>query len=138
VVSPLWKGAAPMARLEAFVIRCSDPTELAPLYAAALGLPIDADDAAAIEADTLGPGEAVLLGWRGQLHGWLIRGETPRTDSPGVHFDVRLESAEERETLLGLGATHRWFGPDHRWEVLADPEGNLSASSHRRRPDALR
>ena len=128
-----------MARLDGFVIRCSDPARLAPLYSAALGLPIDAGDAAAIEAGTLGPDEAVLLGDRHQLHGWLIRGETQRTDSPGVHFDVRLDRTDERESLLRLGAVHRWFGPDRRWEVFADPDGNLfCVFPPARRPEALR
>ncbi|HEX7353537.1 MAG TPA: VOC family protein [Mycobacteriales bacterium] len=114
-----------MARLEAFVIRCVEPARLAPFYAAALGLPIDPGDAAAITTGTLGADEAVLLGRRDHLHGWLIRGEPSPTVSPGVHLDIRLDDPHEREALLRLGATHRWFGPDRRWEVLADPEGNL-------------
>lgn len=113
-----------MARLEAVVIRCADPARLASFYAVALGLPIDAGDAAAIAAGTLGPDEGVLLGSRDGLHLCLIRGKAEPSAPPRLHLDVRLDDSAERDTLIGLGATHRWHGTNKRWEVLGDPEGN--------------
>lgn len=114
-----------MARLESLVIHCRQPAGLAAFYSAVLGLPIDSADAAALANGTFDPTEAVLIGDRDGLHLWLVPGEADRTDSPGVHFDIRLDDVAERDLFVSLGAQHRWFGPDQRWEVLADPEGNL-------------
>lgn len=114
-----------MSKLEALVMRCREPARLASFYSEVLGLPIDAAAAAAITDGTLGAQEAVLIGARDSLHIWLMPVAAEPTDSPAVHFDVRLDDATERDAFVALGAEHRWYGTDRRWEVLADPEGNL-------------
>jgi catechol-2,3-dioxygenase len=116
--------------LEAIVINCRDPAALAPFYSRLLGLRIDPGDEAAIAAGTLGESESVLLGARDALHVWL----TPARDlapAPGrIHLDVRLETAEEIDAIIAMGATRQWEGPGGRWTVLADPEGNLFCLIH--------
>lgn len=120
----------PLSHLDAVVIHCRRPGELAPFYAELLGLPIDPQDDASIQAGTLGERESVLLGRREALHVWL----TPVPDlepAPGrIHLDVRLDSPEEPARLIALGATHAWDDPRGRWSVCADPEGNLFCAIH--------
>ena len=41
-----------------------------------------------------------------------------------MHLDVTLEPGREVTDLLGLGATVVQAPDQHRWWVLADPEGN--------------
>ena len=121
--------------MEAIVIHCRQPAALAKFYSAALGLPIDPQDVAAIAAGTLGEAESVLLGRRDSLHVWL----SPVSDlepAPGrIHVDVRLDAPGDLERLIALGATRQWDDPEGRWTVLADPEGNLLCAFHSR-PDA--
>jgi catechol-2,3-dioxygenase len=116
-------GAVP--HLEALVIHCQQPAALAGFYAELLGLPVAAEDVAAIEAGTLGADESVLLGSRDALHVWLtpVRNLEP---VPGrIHIDVRLDAASDLDQLIALGATRQWDDAQGRWTVLADPEGNL-------------
>ncbi|HYS33049.1 MAG TPA: VOC family protein [Streptosporangiaceae bacterium] len=119
-----------MPRLEAIVINCHQPAALAGFYSELLGLPIDPGDQAAIAAGTLRDDESVLLGARDALHVWL----TPVRDLqpvPGrVHLDVRLDSAEDLDRIIAMGAARRWDGPQGRWTVLADPQGNLFCAVH--------
>ncbi|HET7012423.1 MAG TPA: VOC family protein [Streptosporangiaceae bacterium] len=114
-----------MPALEAIVVHCRQPAALARFYSAALGLPVDPQDVAAIEAGTLGATESVLLGRRDSLHVWL----SPVPDlepTPGrTHLDVRLDALGDLDELIALGATRQWDDPEGRWTVLADPEGNL-------------
>jgi hypothetical protein len=114
-----------VSKLEAVVVHCADPVALATFYASLLGLQVDPSDLASIDAGKLGSDEAVLLGSRDQLHVWFVPTAAPRGQDAAIHFDVRLEGPRERDELVALGATHRWFGRDRAWEVLADPEGNL-------------
>ena len=64
-----------MPHLEAVTIHSRRPSELAPFWSALLDLPIDPADAAAIERDTLGASESVLLGRRDALHVWVSPAE---------------------------------------------------------------
>jgi catechol-2,3-dioxygenase len=111
--------------LEAVVVNCLEPAALARFYSTLLGLPIDPGDELAIRAGTLADDESVLLGSRDALHVWL----TPVGDlqpAPGrIHLDVRLDSREDLDRIIAMGATRRWDGPQGRWTVLADPQGNL-------------
>jgi hypothetical protein len=107
------------------VMHCANPVALATFYATVLGLRVHPSDVAAIDAGTLGSEEAVLLGPRDQFHVWFVPTATPRGQDAPIHFDVRLNDSRERDELVALGATHRSFGRDRTWEVLADPEGNL-------------
>ena len=114
-----------MPHLDAVVIHCRQPAALAGFYAKLLGLPVAAADVAAIEAGTLGEDESVLLGSRDALHVWLtpVRELEP---APGrIHLDVRLDTIDDLDRLIALGATCQWDDSKGRWTVLADPEGNL-------------
>lgn len=111
--------------LDAIVIHCRQPAALAGFYAELLGLPIAPADLAAIEADTLGQDESVLLGSRDALHVWLSPVRALETVPGRVHLDVRLDVAGDLDRLIALGATRQGEDSKGRWTVLADPEGNL-------------
>jgi hypothetical protein len=107
--------------LEAITIHARRPAELAWFWSAALGLPIDPTDLAAIADGTLDDHESVR---RDGLHVWVSpAGELPAL--PGrVHLDVRLDDELGPQDLLDLGATRIWDDPHGRWSVYTDPEGN--------------
>lgn len=114
-----------MSHLEAITIHAERPGELARFWSALLDLPIDPADAVALEEETLGETEAVLLGRRDGLHVWLSpAGELP---PPGarIHLDIGLGGPADLDRLAELGAVPRWDDPAGRWRVFADPEGNL-------------
>lgn len=113
-----------MPHLEAITIHAQRPAELARFWSAALGLPIDPGDVAAIADGTLDEYESVLLGQRDGLHLWVSpAGELPEPLGR-VHLDVRLDDNLSSQGLLDLGATLVWEQPQGRWAVYTDPEGN--------------
>jgi catechol-2,3-dioxygenase len=116
--------------LDAVVIHCQQPAALAGFYAELLGLPVAAADVAAIEADTLGEDESVLLGSRDALHAWLTPVGELELARGRIHLDVRLDAAGDLDRLITLGATRQWDDAQGRWTVLADPEGNLFCALH--------
>lgn len=114
-----------MPHLEAITIHSRRPTVLAAFWSAALDLPVDPQDALAIERGTLGEGESVLLGRRDGLHVWISPAEELTAPAGRVHLDVRLADVADLDRLTSLGAVPQWQDPKGRWQVFADPEGNL-------------
>jgi hypothetical protein len=110
--------------LEAITIHARRPAELAGFWSATLGLPIDAADATAIAAGTLGDHESVLLGERDGLHVWVSPADALPEPVGRVHLDIRLDDEFGARNLTDLGATLIWTEPHGRWSVYTDPEGN--------------
>ena len=75
---------------------------------------------AAIGADTLGPDESVLLGFRDGVHVWRASVCALEQVPAASHVEV----ASDLDRLIALGVTRHWKDPKGRWTVLADPEGN--------------
>ncbi|WP_028638911.1 VOC family protein [Nocardioides sp. URHA0032] len=113
-----------MPHLEAITIHARQPAELAPFWSAALGLPIDPADVAAIADGTLGDRESVLLGQRDGLHVWVSPADELPELGGRVHLDVRLDDDFGPQDLLDAGATLVWDEPQGRWSVYTDPEDN--------------
>jgi hypothetical protein len=114
-----------MSRLEAITILSRRPAALATFWSAVLNLPIDPEDAAAIAHGTLGESEAVLLGRRDGQHVWVSPAEELSLPGGRVHLEVRLDGRDDLDRLTALGALPHWQDPRRRWQVFADPEGNL-------------
>jgi hypothetical protein len=113
-----------MPHLEAITIHARQPAELAQFWSAALGLPIDPADVAAIADGTLGDRESVLLGQRDGLHVWVSPADELPELGGRVHLDVSLDDDFGPQDLLDAGATLIWDEPQGRWSVYTDPEGN--------------
>lgn len=115
----------PVPHLEAITIHSRRPAVLAAFWSAVLDLPIHPQDALAIEHGTLGESESVLLGRRDGLHVWISPAAELTAAAGRVHLDVRLDDGADLDRLTSLGAVPRWQDPKGRWQVLADPEGNV-------------
>lgn len=114
-----------MPHLEAITIHSRRPAVLAAFWSAVLDLPIHPQDALAIEHGTLGDSESVLLGRRDGLHVWISPAEDLTAAAGRVHLDVRLDDVADLHRLASLGAVPQWQDPKGRWQVFADPDGNL-------------
>ena len=106
-------------RLYQMVIDCADPRALAAWWRELLGWEerTTHDDWASIEA----PGGTPRIGFQ--------RVPEPKTVKNRVHVDLLVgpETAEaEVQRLVGLGASvvSVHDGPDGRWTLMIDPEGN--------------
>jgi Glyoxalase-like domain len=58
---------------------------------------------------------------------WFNRVPEAKTAKNRVHIDVNLDSWEQYDWLISLGATMLYPPgsiPDARWAIMADPEGN--------------
>ncbi|MGN6243431.1 MAG: VOC family protein [Motilibacteraceae bacterium] len=114
-----------MSHLEAITIHSRRPAVLAAFWSAVLALPVDPQDAQAIERGTLGECESVLLGRRDGPHVWISPAEQLSPPPGRVHLDIRLDDVADLDRLTSLGAVPQWQDPKGRWQVFADPEGNL-------------
>ena len=114
-----------MSRLEAITIHSRRPAALAAFWSAVLDLPIDPQDAAAIAGGTLSETEPVLLGRRDVQHVWISPAQQLPPPGGRIHLDVRLDCGDDLDRLTVLGALKQWQDPRRRWQVFADPEGNL-------------
>jgi ribosomal-protein-alanine N-acetyltransferase len=123
-----------LPHLDALTLHAADPARLATFWSAALDLPIDPGDAAAIAAGTLAPDESVLLGQRDGLHLWIAPADELAAPGGRLHLEVRLSGTEDLGGLIALGARHRWDDPSGRWSVLEDPEGNVFCAIPSRPP----
>ncbi|HEX3005803.1 MAG TPA: VOC family protein [Angustibacter sp.] len=123
-----------MPHLEAITIHSRRPAALAGFWSAVLDLPIDPQDALAIEHGTLGASESVLLGRRDSAHVWIAAAQELAPARGRVHLDVRLDDAADLDRLISLGAVTQWEDPEGRWQVLADPDGNLFCALAARAP----
>jgi predicted enzyme related to lactoylglutathione lyase len=108
-----------MGTLASIVVDCADPTSLAAFWAEAVGYQYHGD----VEH------YAVLVPAPGQTGPMLLlqRVDEPKTGKNRVHVDVGAADVDaEADRLVALGATRTGAGSigDHRWIVLADPEGN--------------
>ncbi|MCC6176778.1 MAG: VOC family protein [Chloroflexi bacterium] len=121
-------------RLRSVVVDCARPMPLARFWAAVLGYSIrphsdadlqrlrkrgidDPEDDPSVVIDPPGEGPNV----------WFERVPEPKAVKNRVHLDVNLESADEIDRLVQVGArVLRPLGavPREPWPVLADPEGN--------------
>ena len=114
-----------MPHLDAITIHSRRPSELARFWSELLDLPIDPSDARAIDQGTLGETEAVLLGRRDAVHGWVSPADELAPPGGRIHLDVVLDGPADLERLAELGAEPRWNDDLGRWRVYADPEGNV-------------
>ena len=93
---------------------CHDPLAVAAFWAAALGSNVDSTP----ERAWVEP-----AGWGGPSL-WFQQAPEDKTAKNRQHFDLRVmgDLTEERERLVGLGATVR--AEHHDLVVMLDPEGN--------------
>jgi predicted enzyme related to lactoylglutathione lyase len=104
--------------VEHITIDCADPDRLAQWWAGAIGSPVNA----------VAPGEFVLVPVPGGPQLGFQRVEDPTPGKNRVHVDFSTTELDaEVQRLVGLGATEAGrheFGPELRWVVLEDPDGN--------------
>lgn len=104
----------------AFVLDCHDPDALAPFWAGALGYEVGPTDDSPYVALTSPHGEPDLL---------LQRVPEPRSGKNRAHLDLRVDDLDgEVRRLEALGASRVGTPVEEdgwRWQVVADPEGNL-------------
>jgi predicted enzyme related to lactoylglutathione lyase len=108
-----------MGTLASIVIDCADPTALAAFWAEAVGYRYHGD----VEQ------YAVLVPAEGEKGPMLLlqRVDEAKAAKNRVHVDVGAADVDaEADRLVAIGATRTGAGNigDHRWIVLADPEGN--------------
>jgi hypothetical protein len=102
------------AEILGYRLRPYDEAELARLRAAGIE---DLEDDPSVAIDPPGEGPTI----------WFDRVPEGKVVKNRVHLDVNLDSREELDRLVRLGArVLRPFGTvsEDRWAILADPEGN--------------
>ena len=122
------------ARLRSVVFDCAKPSALARFWAAALGYSMRPYDVAEIQRlreagiDDIEDDPAVVIDPPGDgPNVWFNRVPEPKSGKNRVHIDINLQSVDEIDRLVELGA--RILRPlgaveDEPWAILADPEGN--------------
>jgi len=122
------------ARLRSIVFDCAKPAPLARFWAAALGYSVRPYDAAEINRlreagiDDVEDDPAVVIEPPSDgPNVWFNRVPEPKLGKNRVHIDINLQSVDEMDRLVALGA--RILRPlgaveDEPWAILADPEGN--------------
>lgn len=110
-------------RIQCLVISAADPDRLAHFWAEALGWRRTHDSADEV---ALEPAEHSI--WDGVAPDLLfVRVPDAKAGKNRLHFDLRPDDqAAEVARVEALGATRTDVGqgPDARWVVMADPEGN--------------
>jgi hypothetical protein len=122
------------ARLRSIVFDCAKPAPLARFWAAALGYsvrPYDEEDIQRLREagiDDVEHDPSVVIDPPGDgPNVWFNHVPEPKSGKNRVHIDINLQSVEEIDRLVELGA--RILRPlgaveDEPWVILADPEGN--------------
>jgi hypothetical protein len=109
----------PTHRLRSIVFDCARPAALAHFWAAVLGYTVrpHVEDAPSVVILPQDDGPTL----------WFERVPESKIVKNRVHLDINLESLEQLDHLVELGARIlRPLGaaPNDKWAILADPEGN--------------
>ncbi len=118
------------SRFEDLVVDCRDPEVLADFWCAVLGYRrMDPEPGDEVEIAAAPPSADALRAAPVPPAILFIRVPEDKAVKNRLHVDVTpidASQAEEVERLLALGARHADVGqgPDVRWVVMADPEGN--------------
>lgn len=121
------------SHLRSIVFDCAQPPSLARFWAAALGYTvrpydqaeIDRLSAAGFTVDT-DPSVVIDPPAAGPTI-WFTLVPEPKRTKNRVHLDLNLDSREDVEQLVHLGARILRFAdevPGEPWYIMADPEGN--------------
>jgi len=91
------------------------------------------EDAAALAAHSLQPGESVLLRDPAGRHPdvWVSPTDDDERGRGLIHLDLQLDDLSELAHLVEVGAQIRWeVGGERPWTVFAAPDGVLFCAKH--------
>ena len=109
-------------RWDAVTIDCADPAALAEFWCALLGVEVRGRWEQYVGLTPASPGSPRLV---------LQKVDGPRPERNTIHLDLHVPSpadlpaAVERAVSLGASVVRVQEQAGERWQVLADPEGNL-------------
>lgn len=108
-------------RWDAVTIDCRDPHELARFWCALLGVEVRGQWEQYVGLTPMQPGHPRLV---------LQRTDDPRPPKNPLHLDLHVPAGElaaqvERAVALGATPVQDVTQDGERWQVLADPEGNV-------------